>query len=339
MTAGRACSVPLTRRRLLAGAACFAATATLAEDAAPGRPALRTASRPGTAFGTTVALTVLGADERALEHALDAAFAEIRLVEAVMSLFDSRSDLARLNEAGFIDDPHPSLLELVAFSLALARDSDGAFDPTVQPLWSAWQQARAAGGRPTDPALREARSRVNWRAVEIGAGRIAFAEPGMAMTLNGIAQGFAADRVVAALGRLGVHALFVDTGEFAARGRRSDGAPWALGIAHPRRPAEVIETVRPFAGFAATSGDYETTFSADFADNHIFDPATGRSPLGLASVTVEAPSGALADGLSTAAFVLGPEKGARLVARWPGTRMHAVAKDGASVTLLPPVPA
>ncbi len=85
--------------------------------------------------------------------------------------------------------------------------------------------------------------------------------------------------------------------------------------------------IAPFTGFAATSGDYNMAFSPDFSDHHIFDPATGFSPHGIASVTVTAPSGLVADGLSTACMVLGREKGGALVAKRQGCAVRFTEKS------------
>ena len=161
--------------------------------------------------------------------------------------------------------------------------------------------------------------------MQVGSDRIAL-EPGTALTLNALIQGYAADQVMAALRNRGIADAFVDTGEFGARGAHPDGTPWRLGLADPRDPSAIAAVIAPFTGFAATSGDYNMSFSEDRADHHIFDPATGRSPGGLASVTVTAPTGLLADGLSTACMVLGRERGAGLVAAHPGCAVRFTEK-------------
>jgi thiamine biosynthesis lipoprotein len=89
----------------------------------------------------------------------------------------------------------------------------------------------------------------------------------------------------------------------------------------------LLGSIAARSGCVATSGDYETTFSADYAHHHIFDPHTGDSPPELASVTVVARNGLLADGLSTAAFVLGTRTGQALIERF-GAQALFVHKDG-----------
>ena len=316
-----------TRRRVLVGAAGSAGLggfAAFRAAAAVRGLALRT--RAGLAFGTTVALTAAGPDAAAIEAALGDGFATMRAVEAAASLFRADSALARLNRDGRLEAPDPHLVALLRFALALAERTEGAFDPTVQPLWPVWAAAAGRGERPAADALRSALARVGWRRVHVEQDRIVL-EPGTALTLNALIQGYAADRVMAALRDRGIADAFVDTGEFGALGAHPDGTPWRLGLADPRDPAAIAAVIAPFTGFAATSGDYSMSFSDDRADHHIFDPATGQSPRSLASVTVTAPAGLLADGLSTACMVLGRERGTALVAAHPGCAVRFTRKD------------
>lgn len=317
------------RRKVLLGA--LGALAGLAAAPAAFRAlaqerGLATRTRAGLAFGTTVSLTLAAADEATMEAALREAFREIRAVEAAASLFRADSALSRLNRDGVLTDPDPLLVTQLRFALDLARKSEGAFDPTVQPLWTLWSGAAAAGRRPEPADIAKTLRFVDWQAVSVADERIALRRPGMGLTLNGIVQGFAADRVMAALEAHGIAHAFVDTGEFGARGRHADGSPWRLGLAEPRPPHALTTVIDPFTGFASTSGDDAMAFSSDHKDHHIFDPKTGFSPPALSNVTVTAGSGLLADGLSTAAFVLGPEAGARLVAAYPGASVRFTAK-------------
>lgn len=320
---------PPSRRRALLGMAGLAGLAALSGPAAfrtlAAARGLATRTRAGLAFGTTVALTAAGTDPAALDAGLADGFAAMRAVEAAGSLFRADSALSRLNREGRLDAPPADLVTLLRFALDLAERTDGAFDPTVQPLWPVWSDFSARGERPDPSALRDALARIGWRRVALTPERIVL-EPGTALTLNALIQGHAADRVMTALRAQGIADAFVDTGEFGAIGAHPDGAPWQLGIADPRRPEALSAVIAPFSGFAATSGDYGMSFSPDRADHHIFDPATGRSPRGLASVTVTAGTGLVADGLSTACMVLGSEEGGRLVAGWPGCTVRFTGK-------------
>lgn len=314
------------RRRILVGAAGLAGAAGFAAfraSAAARGLALRT--RAGLAFGTTVALTAAGPDATVVEAALTDGFAALRAVEQAASLFRPDSALARLNRDGVLTAPDSHLVALLRFALALAAETGGAFDPTVQPLWPVWASAAARGARPDRRAVEAALRHVGWHRVGLEPDRITL-EPGTALTLNALIQGYAADRVMAALRARGIDDAFVDTGEFGAAGTHPDGTPWRLGLADPRDPAALAAVIAPFTGFAATSGDYNMSFSDDRADHHIFDPASGHSPCFFSSVTVTAPTGLLADGLSTACMVLGREGGTRLVGAHAGCAVRFTDK-------------
>lgn len=320
-----------TRRRflfLLGGGAGLAALGT-----APllGSRKLVRAERTSWALGADVTLVALHEDRRTAEFALDDAFAELERIEEAMSLYRPHSQLCRLNRDGVLERPDPYLVEVLRAAAAMSRRSDGAFDATVQPLWKVYADAKAAGRLPGEGSVRDAARRIDWRKVEVAPDRIRFRAEGMAVTLNGIAQGFAADRVRAALRTRGVGHALVDTGEFGSLGRKADGTPWTVGIQHPRRADAYVALAALEERFLSTSGDYATPFSADFRYHHILDPRTGLSPTELSSVTVLARTGMEADALTKVLFVRGPEKGLDLVRSVPGADALCVLKDGRMV--------
>jgi thiamine biosynthesis lipoprotein len=150
----------------------------------------------------------------------------------------------------------------------------------------------------------------------------------MSVTLNGVAQGYAADRALGALLRRGVKHALIDAGEFDTLGRKRDGSAWVLGIRHPRDAEALAARLVADGRALATSGDYETFFTLDFLHHHIFDPATGDSPTELASVTVLAPDALQADGLSTAFMVIGAERALTLAATLANVDALLIGKDG-----------
>jgi thiamine biosynthesis lipoprotein len=312
------------RRQFLALAAGAGGLAALAGFGL--RPGLKRMDRSARALGSKVSLTVFHEDPAVAERALSASFAALDAVEDALSLYRPGSDLARLNRDGALENPHPDLVSVLRSALDWSRRTDGAFDPTVQPLW-----ALHSRGTPAAADVEAARALVDWTKVDVGPRRIAFGRPGMAATLNGIAQGFAADRVRETLLAHGVRHALADTGEFNGIGRKPDGEAWRVGIQHPRNPEAWAALAELQDRFLATSGDYATPFSPDFKSHHIFDPSTGRSPGELASVTILAPTGMEADALSTAVFVLGPDRGLALAASRPGVDALLVLKDGTQV--------
>jgi thiamine biosynthesis lipoprotein len=105
-------------------------------------------------------------------------------------LYRPDSQLCRLNHDGVLERPHPDLVKVLRSAVDWSRLTDGAFDPTVQPLWNLYSK----GGLPDSERLQAVRRFVDWKQVEVGAHRIRLGT-GQSVTLNGIAQGFAADRM------------------------------------------------------------------------------------------------------------------------------------------------
>lgn len=285
-------------------------------------------TRKSWALGSDVAMTVMGLPRDRAELALDAAFAQLELVEQVMSLYRPDSQLCRLNRDRVLDQPHPYLVEVLTAAAATAQRSDGAFDITVQPLWELFVACQKQRRLPTDAEIADARACVDWRAVEIAEDRICLREPATAVTLNGIAQGFAADRAVAALRHHGVEHALVNAGEVGCLGKKPNGSDWTVGVQHPREPDGYVSLAELRGRSLATSGDYETTFSADFSKHHIFDPRTGESPSELASVSIAAPTAMQADALSTTAMVLGSARMLSLIESLPDVDALFVLKNG-----------
>jgi len=206
------------RRFLIISAAALAAPGTA-------QSAGTTARWRGHALGAAASMTIAGVSPVAARPVFARLEAELDRLEGIFSLYRADSALVRLNRDGRLDAPPPELLEVLALSDAIHAASRGAFDPTVQPLW----RALATGG---DASV--ARSRIGWSNVHVSSRQVRLERPGMALTLNGIAQGYVTDRISALLRAQGLGDVLVDIGEIAASGRKSDGTPWMAGIADPQ---------------------------------------------------------------------------------------------------------
>lgn len=278
-----------SRRRFLAisAAACAAPKAALAVQLV--------ARWRGVALGAPASITLAGLDEAAAAPIFAAVEADVARLENIFSLYLPDSELRRLNRDGALAAPSPEMLELLSLTSVIHAATGGAFDPTVQPLWRVY--AEAVGRAPDLEALEAARRAVGWRSVAIAAEAIHFRRPGMALTLNGIAQGYIADRVADLLRDAGLRDVLVDMGEISTHGARSDGTPWRAGIAAP--DGRLLREVALKERALATSAPHGTLLN-DAGDGHILDPRTGV-PGGLWSVvSVSADRAAVADGLSTA---------------------------------------
>ncbi len=321
-----------TRRQFLGFGMGLAATLAVPALAAPRQQdaiaALAWRERVLQGFGTTLWLRAGHADAGRVELALDRAVKRIRAIEAQMSLFDEDSALRRLNCSGRLDRPDPHLLRVLQWSSRIAAGSHGAFDVTMQPLWELWEGARKASRLPDARELARATARVNWRAVDASADRIVLPR-GVALSLNGIAQGYAADVVRSDMQAHGIRDAMLDTGETAVLGQAPDRTPWRFGIEdlHPGAGGSAPAIMVPDGYASATSSDAHTTFSADHRHHHILDPRTGDSPPHWSSATVVARSAALADGLTKVFFML-PKEQVPAAARHWGVRVTLQDKHG-----------
>ena len=280
------------------------------------------------AFGTTVTIKVMHLDSRVALDAIDDALAVVQKIDALMSLHQERSQVFALNKYGFLHSPDRHLLFVLSVAQQLSVLTTGAFDITVQPLWRAFSLAQTRGLLPAPDEIAAAKSLVNWRQVDVQPHQVRLGSVGMGITLNGVAQGYAVDLALEALSAQGIEHALVDTGEHGAIGNKAPATPWMLGVAHPRQPDALSSRLTMDTRKVATSGDYATIFSSDYVHHHIFDPASGNSPPSLASVTVVAPTGIWADGLSTALMVMGGEKAFELVAQLPEVDIMVIDKNG-----------
>jgi thiamine biosynthesis lipoprotein len=252
------------------------------------------------------------------------------------ALFDWRvpdSPVGRLN-LGLALVPPPEVASALAEALEVASASRGAFDPSILPLMRLW--SFDSGGRLPAPAeVAQARRLVDWRRVSLDAqGRYRLPE-GFGLDLGGIAQGAVVDLLGAWLEQRGFRRYLVEaSGDILIAGLKGREQPWTVAIKHPRRGQEFVGILKlgaPGRKMAVvTSGDYERFFEQGGRRyHHILDPATGYPATGLVSVTVIAPTCTEADALSTAAFVLGPERGLALLEARPGVEGLFIAEhDG-----------
>ena len=219
---------------------------------------------------------------------------EISRLEDIFSLYRRDSALSQLNRTGVLSTPPFELLECLSLVGVVHGASGGRFDPTIQPLWACYAEASARGTLPDRAAVIQAHALTGWGRVSFDAASVAV-EPSMSLTLNGIAQGYIADRVAEMLSAEGLTNILINTGEFRALGTHPNGDTWPVKLA---AGGEVPLAARALA----TSAPLGTTFDEDAQAGHILDPRTGRSSSTIwQEITISAKSAALADALSTAA--------------------------------------
>lgn len=270
----------------------------------------------GTAMGAAASIHLAHPEAEAISAR---AMAEISRLEDILSLHRAGSALARLNRDGVLDAPPFELLEVLSLAGRVHAASGGLFDPTIQPLWQLYATAYAAGLRPGAAEIAAARARTGWSGVAYDSAAVRLA-PGRALTLNGIAQGYVADRVADLLRAEGLRDILINTGEHVAIGGAPTGGPWPVTLAGGGQIGLADRAL-------ATSAPLGTCFDQAGLVGHILNPATGLpTPAAWRSISISARSAALADALSTAACLMPVRAGiARLVARFPSARIESIA--------------
>ncbi len=275
----------------------------------------------------------------AARTAMDAAYAEVDRLVALVSEWIPTSDISRVNAAagsGAGVEVEPETFALIAKSFEIGRLTGGAFDITFLPLGRVWDFKRTPPALPVPAAIARARALVDYRKIHLdpAAHTVALADSGMAMGLGGIAQGYIADRVAEVIRSRGFTDFVIDvSGDLRVDGRVG-GRPWRVGIQDPRQRDRVIATLPLADGISVvTSGDYERYFELDGRRyHHILDPATGYPATDCRSVTVVSTDTGIADALATGLFVLGPERGLALAERLPDVEALIVDAAGATHT-------
>jgi len=283
-------------------------------------------------MATAIRAELWAASSDQAQAALDAVMTEMRRIERSMNAFDEASDLARINRQA-AQAPvaiGAELFRLIERALVFSHRSGGAFDITFASVGHLYDYRR--GIAPDDATLAQARAAVGHANVilDVDAGTVAFAKPGVRIDLGGFAKGYAVDQAARILLHHGIaHATVSAGGDSRVIGDRR-GRPWTIGIRHPRRAGEVI-AVLPLQDVAiSTSGDYERYFERDGVRcHHILDPRTGRSPSAIQSVTILAPDALTSEGVSKSVFVLGVERGLQFVESMPGVDAIVVDAAGA----------
>lgn len=280
-------------------------------------------------MGTIVEMVALGEDNEVLEAGVNAAFAEMARLDKLLSRHYDDSDVTILSQSKSGAKVAPETAEVIALGLDVARQSAGAFDMTLGRLKALWGFTEENPGVPGQDAILAALDGIGPRALTLDGLQVHKQSPPLMVDLGGIAKGYAVDRAIAILKQHGItHGAVNAGGDMYLLGQKSQ-RPWRIGIQHPRRQGEVLATIQTQDRAVVTSGDYERFFEQDGQRyHHIFDPQTGMPARGCQSVTVISDSVALGDALATALFVLGPQSGLDLLAKYPQAEGLILAADG-----------
>ena len=274
-------------------------------------------------MGTSMQVQAIGGDEAARRAAIDESFAAMAEVDRLMSNYRSDSELSHVNREAargpvVVSDP---LLRVIEAAQRVSADSNGAFDVTVGPLVQLWGFRDKMPHIPTSAELAAVRPLVGYRGLIVDAPHhtIRFVHPGMEIDLGGIAKGFAVEVAANVLRRHGLTG-FIDAGGNQYMLGMPPGKPfWTVGIKNPDVADRLIGVVDVKGGSVSTSADYANFLvAAGRTYGHLLDPHTLQPSMASLSATIVSEDGTLADAMSKAAFVLGPQQGIALIDATPG---------------------
>lgn len=260
------------------------------------------------AMDTYVTFTAYGANA---EDGLRQAENRIAELEKLWSVTDADSDIYAVNHSnGQPVGVSEETEELVSFALAMAEKTNGALEPTIYPVLTAWGFTTDENHVPAESEIAERLAVVGYDRVHEENGTITL-DPGTMLDLGAVGKGYAGDEAVQVLKENGVFSALLDIGgNIQAIGTKPDGSYWRIGLKEPFSEEGILGVIQVADAAVVTSGSYERYFIGEDGKRygHIIDPVTGH-PVdnGLASVTIIAGEGKLCDALSTALFVMGLE--------------------------------
>jgi FAD:protein FMN transferase len=282
-------------------------------------------------MGTAIRVELWSEDKPAGEAAIAAVMAEMHRIDRLMSPYKPESELSRINREA-AEHPVPisqEMFDILSRSIKFSELSGGAFDITFSSVGYLYDYRRHI--KPTDKEIEQALPGINFRHLLLDAQKrtVNFARRGVRIDLGGIGKGHAVDNGIALLKKRGItQAIITAGGDSRVLGDKG-GRPWMVGIRDPRRKDNMVAVIPLINSAISTSGDYERYFEADGVRyHHILNPKTGRSATGVHSVSVIGPDATTTDGLTKPVFILGPEKGLRLIESIPGVDAVIIDAEG-----------
>ena len=295
-------------------------------------------------MGVEFQVILYAAERDRAEQALTKAMARIAALDKALSDYDLESELSKLSDtsatsAATAPREFPAvkvsddLWSVLSAGQEISRQSEGAFDVTVGPLTKLWRRARRWKELPDEEQLTTARASVGWQNLKLEpqAKTAQLLKPNMRLDLGGIAKGYAADEAVKTVMSCGISRVLVrGSGDIAAGDPPPGERGWRVGIA-PLNPDDAPQRFVELANRAiSTSGDARQHLIVNGKRySHIIDPRTGAPGTGRSSVTVIHRRGAIADGLDTAASVVGPDQAKALMEKYEGADFFMLSEDDA----------
>lgn len=287
---------------------------------------LKTVKRTQILLGTVVEIQVRDIDGNKADDAISKAFAEVKRIDDLFTTFNEQSPVLRVNSsADTLIEVNPEIYNLIVLCDSITKLSGGSFDVSLDNLTKAWGFYTENPHLPSKGAVDSALLFSGWEKIKLLGENKIEKKKNIALNFGAIAKGYAVDKAIDVLKKFGIKEALVNAGgEISVLGNN-----WIVGIQHPREINSIIKKIKLDGYTVATSGDYEQYFEVGGVRyHHILDPKTGYPSKGLQSVTIINKSNAFADGLATAVFVTGKEKGMRLTKSISDTETMIIDSEG-----------
>lgn len=274
----------------------------------------------GTALGANATMTLFHENQSYAKETIKTCIKEIRRLERIFSLFHADSSINQLNQNSILKNPPLELVDILNISNQVSQDSNGAFDISIQPLWTLYKTHFAKNhdslNGPSLQDIKKVKKLISWKSVKVSNKEILLTKKNMQITLNGIAQGYITDKIAHILEQKGFTNVLLDLGEIRAIEQHPNKRDW--NISTPYLKDKDYIKLNNMA--LASSGGYGTRFNQNY--HHLFNPHDGKSANFVNAVTIKAPSATLADALSTAIYVMPETKRKRLLKLYPNTKAY-----------------
>jgi len=287
---------------------------------------IKTIKRTQILLGTVVEIQVRDADDKKAEDAISKAFAEMKRIEDLFTTFDNKSPVSRINNsADTIINVESEIYNLIVLCDSITKLSNGCFDVSLNNIIRVWGFDSDNRHIPEASVIDSALKLSGWKDVKLFGENKIFKQRKVELNFGAIAKGYAVDKAINILRKSGIKQALVNAGgEVSVIGNN-----WIVGIQHPDEINSIIKRIKLNGYTVATSGDYEQYFEVDGVRyHHILDPETGYPSKGLQSVTIINKSNAFADALATAVFVMGEEKGMKLIESLDDTEVMIIDERG-----------
>lgn len=284
------------------------------------------------AMGTIIEITILDTNERHANQAIDAAMAEIKRIGSLFYEGNPESPLYKFSHRTTDRTTMPAeVLNLIERGLEISKITDGCFDMTVGILLPYWDFKTDNPMPPRISDIKPVLPFVDYHSLKVDYGDsvLISASPKTMLATGAIAKGYAVDRAIAVLLKMGVKGALVNAGGDLRVTPRADGKSWRVGIQNPREPGKLLQVIEVDSGAVVTSGDYQKYFIYNGKRyHHLLNPKTGFPADSCRSVTIKTATAERADALATGIFVMGAQRGIRLIESLPNTEGLIVKSDG-----------